>query len=138
MKDELEEVDVEGWRAVALRATLEPMQCLEPSDTIQLLPLFDAYTIGMPRDVEPLLAQAYKSQVFRPQGWISAVVLVNGSIQGVWQQTTRRSQTIVKVRLFCPPRTVIQKGIEAEVERLSNFSRTKISLEYEHHSSAQP
>jgi len=31
MKDELEEVDVEGWQAVALRATLEPMQRLEPT-----------------------------------------------------------------------------------------------------------
>ncbi len=138
MKDELEEVDVEGWRAVALRATLEPMQRLEPSETIHLLPLFDAYTIGMPRDREQLLSGAYKSLVFRPQGWISAVVLVNGSIQGVWQQTTRRSQTIVKVHLFCPPRTLIQQGIEAAVERLSDFSRTKISLEYEQHSSPRP
>jgi hypothetical protein len=108
------------------------------SETIHLLPLFDAYTIGMPRDREQLLASAYKSLVFRPQGWISAVVLVNGSIQGVWQQTTRRSQTIVKVQLFCPPRTLIQKGIEAAVERLSDFSRTKNSLEYEHHSSLGP
>jgi len=96
----LEEVEVEGWRAFALRATLEPMQRLEPAETIHLLPLFDAYTIGMPRDREPLLAQAYKSQVFRPQGWISAVVLVNGSMQGVWHSTTRRSQTVVKVHLF--------------------------------------
>jgi hypothetical protein len=95
-------------------------------------------TIGMPRDREQLLDGAYKSLVFRPQGWISAVVLVNGSIQGVWQQRTRRSQTIVKVQLFCPPRTWIQKGIEAAVERLSDFSRTKISLEYEHHSSPRP
>jgi len=138
MKDELEEVDVEGWRAVALRATTDMMQRLEPSETIHLLPLFDAYTIGMPRDREQLLDGAYKSLVFRPQGWISAVVLVNGSIQGVWQQTTRGSQTIVKVQLFCPPRTLIQKGIEAAVERLSDFSRTKISLEYEHHSSPRP
>ncbi len=131
MKDELEEVDVEGWQAVALLATLEPMQCLEPAETIHLLPLFDAYTLGIPRHREQLLSGAYKSLVFRPQGWVSAVVLVNGSIQGVWQQTTRRSQTVVKVHLFCPPWTVIQNGIEAAVERLSDFSRTKISLEYE-------
>ncbi len=136
MNDELEEVDVEGWRAVALRATLEPMQRLESSEMIHLLPLFDAYTLGMPRDREQLLSSAYKSLVFRPQGWISAVVLVNGSIQGVWQQATRRSQTIVKVHLFCPPRTLIQKGIEAELERLSDFFKTKVFLEYEHLSSS--
>jgi hypothetical protein len=33
-----------------------PMQRLEPSETIHLLPLFDAYTIGMPRDREQLLS----------------------------------------------------------------------------------
>jgi Winged helix DNA-binding domain len=136
MKEELEEADVEGWRAVALRATLEPMQRLEPSETIHLLPLFDAYTIGMPRGREQLLSRAYKSLVFRPQGWISAVVLVNGSIQGIWQSTTRRSQTIVKVQLFCSPTALIQKGIEAEVERLRDFFKTNVLLEYEHLSSS--
>ncbi len=137
MKDELEEVDVEGWRAVALRATTDMMQRLELSETIHLLPLFDAYTIGMPRGSSQLLDGAYKSLVFRPQGWISAVVLVNGSIQGVWQQTVRRSQTIVKVHLFCPPTALIQKGVEAEVERLSGFFKTNVLLEYEHPSSSQ-
>ena len=66
---------------------------------------------------------------------LSAVILVNGSIQGVWQYTTRRSQTVVKVHLFCSPTTLIQKGIEAEVERLSDFFKTKVLLEYEHLSS---
>jgi len=137
LSDELEEVDVEGWRALALRATLEPMQNLEPADTIHLLPLFDAYTIGMPRDLEPLLSQVHKSRVFRQQGWITAVILVNGSIQGVWQHTTRRLQTVVKVHLFCSLTAVIQKGIEAEVERLRDFFKTNVFLEYEHHSSPQ-
>jgi hypothetical protein len=136
MQDELEEVDVEGWRAVALRATTDMMQRLEPSETIHLLPLFGAYSIGMPRDREQLLDGAYKSLVFRPTGWISAVVLVNGSIQGVWHYTTRRSQTVVKVHLFCSPTALIHKGIEAEGERLSDFFKTKVVLEYEHHSSS--
>ena len=67
---------------------------------------------------------------------LSAVILVNGSIQGVWQSTTRRSQTVVKVHLFCSPTALIQKGIEAEVERLSDFFKTKVLLEYEHLSSS--
>jgi hypothetical protein len=136
MNEELEEVEVEGWRAVALRATLEPMHHLEPAETIHLLPLFDAYTIGMPRDREQLLSLSSKSLVFRPAGWISAVVLVNGSIQGVWHSTPRRSQTVVKVQLFRSPTAVIQQGIEAEAERLSDFFKTKVVLEYEHRSSS--
>jgi hypothetical protein len=82
-----------------------------------------------------LLDGANTRLVFRPQGWISEVVLINGSIQGVWQQTARRFQLVVKVHLFCPLQTVIQKGIEAEVERLSDFFKTKVVLEYEQHAS---
>ncbi len=131
MSHELEEVEVEGWRAFALGSTLEPLQRLEVSESLHLLPLFDAYTIGIPRDLEPVLSQAHKSKVFRPQGWISAVVLINGSVQGVWRSTTRRSQTMVKLHLFCSPSALIRKWIEAEVERLSDFFKTKVFLEYE-------
>jgi hypothetical protein len=128
--EELEEVEVEGWRAFALRTTLEPMQRTEPMETILLLPLFDAYTVGAPpRGCEPLLAPAYKGQVFNLQGWTFAVILVNGSIQGVWTYKIQRSQTIIKVNLFCSPTAAIQKGIEAEAERLSDFFKTKVLLE---------
>ncbi|MHB8597931.1 MAG: DNA glycosylase AlkZ-like family protein [Ktedonobacteraceae bacterium] len=131
LADELEEVDVEGWRAMALRTTLEPMQSLEAAETIHLLPLFDAYTIGIPRGIEPVLAQAYKSRVFRSQGWITAVILINGSIQGVWQYTIQRLQTVVKVQLFTAPTGRIRKGIEAEVERLAGFFKKNVLMEYE-------
>jgi hypothetical protein len=130
--EELEAVEVEGWRALALRATLPLIQSVEPAEQIHLLPLFDAYTIGAPpRGCEPLLAAAYKRQVFNLQGWTFAVVLVNGSIQGVWQYATRRLQTVVKVRLFSSPAAWMRKGIEAEAERLSVFFKTSVSLEYE-------
>jgi hypothetical protein len=131
IEEDVEEVEVEGWRAVALRTTLPLIQSVEPVEVVRLLPLFDAYTIGVPRDCEPLLAQAYKRQVFNLQGWTFAVVLVNGSIQGLWQYTLRRSQVIVKVRMFSTPTAAIRKGIEAEMERLSGFFNTKVSLEYE-------
>jgi hypothetical protein len=106
------------------------MQQLEPADTIHLLPLFDAYPLGLGRDVEPLLPQVYKRLVFRSQGWISAVVLGGGAIRGVWQHTTRRDQTRVQVQMFTPPTTVIKQGIAAEAERLETFLNTKVALVY--------
>lgn len=130
--EELEEVDVEGWQAFALRATLPLMQSFEPVEKIHLLPLFDAYTIGAPpRGREPLLAQAYKRQVFNLQGWTFAVILVNGSIQGIWSHKIQRLQTVVKVNLFSSLTASIQKGIEAEAERLSDFFKMNVLLEYE-------
>jgi hypothetical protein len=131
IEEELEEVEVEGWRAFALRATLPLIQSVEPAEQVHLLPLFDAYTIGVPRDCEPLLAPAYKRQVFNLQGWTFAVVLVNGSIQGLWNYKIRRSQTVIKVNLFCSPTAAIREGIEAEAQRLSRLFEKEVLLEYE-------
>jgi DNA glycosylase AlkZ-like len=133
----LEEVEVEGWRAFTLRATFPLMQSVEPVEAVHLLPLFDAYTIGVPRDCEPLLAAAYKRQVFNLQGWTFAVILVNGSIQGVWHYKLRRSHTVVKVNLFCSSTAAIRKGIEAEAERLSHLFEKEVLLEDEGDSSSQ-
>ena len=131
LEEELEEVEVEGWRAFALRETLPLIQSIEPTEQIHLLPLFDTYTIGSPRDCEPLLAHVHKRKVFNLQGWTFAVVLVNGSIQGLWQSTTQRSQTVIKVQPFSSFTPEICKGIEAEAERLSDYYKTKVLLEYE-------
>ncbi len=138
LAEEVEGVEVEGWRAFALRATLPLMQSVEPVEAVHLLPLFDAYTIGAPpRGCEPLLAAAYKRQVFNQQGWTFAVVLVNGSIQGVWDYKIRRSHIVVKVNLFCSSSTAIRKGIAAEAERLSHLFEKEVVLEDESPSSSQ-
>jgi hypothetical protein len=130
IEDELEAVDVEGWHALALRTTLGPMQRSETSGAVRLLPLFDAYTLGIGRDIEALLLPAHKSRVYRQAGWISAVVLVDGRIEGVWEHKTGRSQTTVKVRMFSRPRASARKGIEAEAERLGEFFGTGVALEF--------
>ena len=130
IEDELETVEVDGWRAYALRSTLEPIQSIERTSSINLLPLFDAYTLGIghARNMEPILSEAFRNQVYRPQGWISAVVLVDGCMEGVWEYKIRRSQTLVKFRMFSQPSASVQKGIEAEAERLGAFLNTEIEL----------
>lgn len=130
IEDELEEVDVEGWQALALRETIEPMQRSDTTGTVRLLPLFDAYTLGIGRDIEPLLPRARKLDVYRPQGWISAVVLVDGRIEGVWEHKAGRARTTVKVRMFSPPKGPIRQGIEAEAERLEAYWKAEVALEF--------
>ena len=131
LEDELEAVDVEGWPALALKETIEPMQNSVTAGSVNLLPFFDAYVLGIGRgaDIEPLLPKPYQRLVYRPQGWISAVVLVDGYIRGVWEYKNLRSQTIVKVRLFSPTSDLVWQGIEAEAERLGAFLNTKVVLE---------
>jgi hypothetical protein len=131
LADELEEVDIEGLLSVALCSTIESLENAEIAETVRLLPLFDAYTFALARDSEALLAKQHEHHVFRPQGWISAIVLVNGTVRGVWNYATRRSQTVITVRLFTSTTARIKRGIAAEVERLRDFFKTDVALEYE-------
>jgi hypothetical protein len=126
---ELEAVEIEGWRAFALRSSLEAMASLSASGVARLLPMFDAYTHGL-LDFDPLLPAAFRRLVFRPQAWISAVVLVDGRIRGVWEYKVRRSDTLVRVRMFAPPTARVRKAIIAEAERLNDFLDTTVAVEF--------
>jgi hypothetical protein len=66
-----------------------------------------------------------------------AVVLVNGSIQGVWDYTIRRTHIVVKVNLFCSSTPAIRKGIAAEAQRLSHLFEKEVVLEEVAASSSQ-
>ena len=133
MAGELETVDVEGWQAFILRETIEPMLNSELPGSVHLLPLFDAYVVGIGRgeEIETLLPGPHQRLVYRPQGWISAVVLVDGCIQGIWEYQAQRTPTRLKVRMFSPPAASIRKAIEAEGERLGAFLNQEIAIDYE-------
>jgi len=130
MEDEIETVEVEGWQAYALRETLEPMRRLETTGLVNLLPLFDAYVMGIGRGaaIAALLPRQYQARVLRPQGWISAVVLADGYLKGVWSLENRGRKAIASVRMFSPPARPVRTRLEAEVERLGAFLDTEILL----------
>jgi len=132
LEDELELVDVEGWPAYALQTAIESMQDLELKGTVNLLPLFDAYTMGIGRgqEIEPLISQALQKRVYRPQGWISAVVLVDGYIRGIWEFQNQHTQATINVALFEPVTSLTRDRIAAEAESLAKFLNTKIMIEY--------
>lgn len=119
--DELEEVEVEDWKALALASTVEAMVTASQPLPVRLLPHFDPYTISVARHSQYLLPAAHKARVYRPQGWISPVVLVNGCIAGVWEYEKQRSKLQVKVEMFTPTDNTVRQGIEAEAERLGGF-----------------
>jgi hypothetical protein len=128
--EEVETVDVEGWQATALRSTLEAMAQGQAGHQVRLLPMFDVYVLTQSRHLEPVLAQEHKGKVFRPAAWVSAVVLVGGRIEGVWEYETRKDQTRVQVRMFTPPAEKVRRAIEAEAERLESFLATNVAVEF--------
>jgi hypothetical protein len=77
----------------------------------------------------PASEKEHKSKVFRPAEWVSAVVLVDGKIEGVWEYETRKDQTLVKVSMFATADGKIRNGIAAEAERLEGFIDIKVAVE---------
>jgi Winged helix DNA-binding domain len=112
---EVVEVDVEGWEGLALAADADELARREPPGGVHLLPMFDAYTIAATRHVEPLLAPGgARDAIYRPQGWVSAVVVVDGRFGGTWTRKDDRIEVQPFGRL---PR----KAVEAEIERIQAF-----------------
>jgi len=130
--DEIEVVDVEGWRSNALKATIEPMREMEPSGKVNLLPAFDAYTIGLARgkDLERLIPLDWQKKVYRQQGWVSAVILVDGFIKGTWEHKTKKTKTTITVDVFSPVTHQVKEELAAEAERLGKFLDTNAELEF--------
>ncbi|HEX8220232.1 MAG TPA: winged helix DNA-binding domain-containing protein [Chloroflexia bacterium] len=128
--DEVETVDVEGCKATALKSTLESMAKAKAEHNVRLLPMFDVYVLTHSRNLEPVLAAEQKGKVFRPAAWVSAVVLVDGRIEGVWEYETRKGETLVRVSMFAAPAEKVRRGIEAEAERLEGFLDTRVAVEF--------
>jgi hypothetical protein len=110
--EEVIEVDVEGWKGLILAADADQLAGAGRPDGVHLLPMFDAYTIAATRHVEPLLAPGgAREAIYRPQGWVSAVVVVDGRFAGTWSRTNGRIDVEPFGRL---PR----KAVDAEIERI--------------------
>ncbi len=92
--DEAVEVEVDGRRAWVLADALPAISAARADERVVLLPGFDPWVIGAARHA-PSLDAAHQARVFRPQGWISPVILVGGRIvggriEGVWRHMIDR------------------------------------------------
>ena len=82
--EEVVEVDVEGTGGWMLAADAAEAAAATPPGVVRLLPGFDQYVVGAPRGEPAVLPDAHRAAVYRPQGWLSPVVLDDGRIAGTW------------------------------------------------------
>jgi hypothetical protein len=59
--------------------------------------------------------------VYRPQGWISPVLLVNGRMDGVWRYTVKGSRVEVVIEPFVKAPVWVRRAAGKEAERLAAF-----------------
>jgi hypothetical protein len=88
--------------------------------TPQLLPAFDTFLLAHATK-EHLVAPRYYKRVYRPQAWISPVVLLGGRIVGVWFSKSAGKTSTLDVQLFERAPASVHRAIEAEADALSQF-----------------
>lgn len=128
LDEEVSAVDVNGEQAWMLAT--DAREAREPSAqrSVRLIPAFDQYVIGASGHAERLLPGDLRSRVYRPQGWISPVLLVNGFMQGVWQHKIKGSRVGIVIEPFVKMPGWVRRAAAQEAERLSVFLGCKLQL----------
>jgi hypothetical protein len=97
--------------------------------SVHLLPYFDVYLLAHRFKQHFLKAQFYK-RVFRNQGWISPVVLIDGEIGGVWTYKVTRKALEIEIELFARMDRRVRKQIEARAGELAELLQRPLSLSF--------
>ena len=129
--DEVAEVNVEGFVGWLLRADVEAVAAARPAGVVSLLPAFDQYVVAAPREETPVLAAAFKDRVYRRQGWLSPVLLVDGRIAGVWRHEAKHGEVNVVIEPFAPVGDDVRTGAEREAARLADYLDAELVLSWE-------
>ena len=133
LADEVEEVDVEGARGWMLAADVAEAAAAEPAGVVRLLPAFDHYVVAAPRDAEAVLPAGRRAEVYRPQGWLSPVILADGRDLGIWEHAasgTRSRVTLSPVRAVRGARSARRRGGGRAARRLPRrTARSRLSAE---------
>jgi len=121
--EEATAVELDGTRAWMLSGHLAEAQAAEPPgagpDAVRLLPAFDQYVIAATRHAERLMPGPFADRVYRPQGWLSPVLLVRGRMAGIWRHEVKRRHVDVRIEPFTAQPAWVIKAAEAEAERLA-------------------
>jgi hypothetical protein len=116
--DEVAAVSVAGEAGWMLADDIAAAGAAQPGGHVALLPAFDQYVVAAPREGSPVLDVAHRPRVYRPQGWLSPVLLVDGRIEGVWKHERTAGTLTVSIEPFGDPGAEVQAAAEREAQRL--------------------
>jgi Winged helix DNA-binding domain len=127
--DEVESVEVEGESRFML-ASAAPAR-FAPSGVVRLVPAFDQYVVGATLHAGALLPSEHlRARVYRAQGWLSPVLLVDGRMEGVWRFERKGRRIAISIEPFRPQGAAVREAAEAEAERIAAFLGGEMRLEW--------
>jgi len=128
MRGELEEVDVEGWRAWEV-AGEKPAE-ISAERTVHLVPQFDCYVVGshpraqlMPESVPELLRQMGTAGPW-------AVLLIDGIVAGLWAREKRGKQLHIRIGAFAELRGRDREEATRQAERIGQILQARTEVEF--------
>jgi hypothetical protein len=128
--EEAVRVEVDGTAAWALRAHVGDIATTVPVSTVRLLPAFDQYVITATKHVTELLPGPFADRVYRPQGWLSPVLLVDGRMDGIWRSEVKGRTISVEIEPFTKLSAATRDAAEAEAERLAAWKDRTLDLRW--------
>ena len=126
--DELSPVDLDGVQAWMLAPDAREVRELPPMRSVRLLPGFDQYVVAASCHARHLLPGDLRRRVYRPQGWISPVLLVNGRMEGIWRHEIKGSRVEVVIEPFLKAPVWVRRAAGQEAERLAAYLGCTLSL----------
>ena len=128
LEPELAEIPVDKKNRLLLREDVAALSGrLAANPSIRLLPNFDSYLLAH-REKDHLLGAQHYKRVYRNQGWISPVVLIDGAIAGVWFHKLQGKKLLVDIEPFSKFSKAQRAGIEQEAESLASYFQTALEL----------
>jgi hypothetical protein len=88
-----------------------------PAGDVVLLPGFDPWVIAPLSHRRRAVPAGRESEVSRSAGWISPVLVVDGSVAGVWEHERQGGDLTVTVRPFAPVGAAVRRSAEEQARR---------------------
>jgi hypothetical protein len=126
--EEAREVDLRGERVWLLADDVAGRRAVGVPHSARLLPAFDPWVVGASRTADPVVDPRHRARVYRPQGWMSPVLLVGGRIAGVWRHAVKARHVAVELEPFDRLPAWARSELEAEAERLAAFFERDLRL----------
>jgi Winged helix DNA-binding domain len=128
--EEVTVVDVDGTSAYLLAADVAGLAGAAPSRSVRLLPAFDQYVVTATRQADHLTPGPFTQRIYRPQGWLSPVLLVGGRMDGVWRQEAKGRRLRVTIEPFATLPGWARRAAEGEAERMAAWSGAELELAF--------
>jgi len=129
IEDELTPVNRSGAQSWMLRSDVGDARQASPTGAVRLLTAFDPYVIAASPHCTEIMSGGTRSQIFRNQGWLSPVLLVDGRMDGIWKHQLKGKRLVVEIAPFKRVAAATRRAANAEAERLAEFLGAGDALE---------